>query len=174
MIAEKQFREDLYFRISMVEIRTPRLAERKEDLPLLEQHFLARFAKEYDKPLRGLTRRAQTLLSRYGWPGNIRELENVLGNACMMAEEDAIDVHDLLGGMRQSAAAAESPESEEPLTMAEAQYRHARRVLDAMDGNKVQAARALGISRATLYSILGREANGSEEDAAASDASTDG
>ncbi|MGD0205889.1 MAG: sigma-54 dependent transcriptional regulator, partial [Dehalococcoidia bacterium] len=75
--AEKKFRDDLYYRLSMVEIKLPRLAERKEDLPLLERHFLERFAAEYHKPLAHLTRRAQSVLARYPWPGNVRELENV-------------------------------------------------------------------------------------------------
>ena len=162
MIAEKQFREDLYFRLSMVEIKLPRLADRKEDLPLLVQHFLARFAQEYNKPFRGLTRRAQALLSRYSWPGNVRELENVLGNACMMAEGDAIDVRDLPEALRQEAPLKEDAE-ETPLTLEEVEYRHVRRVLDWMGGNKVHAARALGISRATLYSILREKATGQDE-----------
>jgi DNA-binding NtrC family response regulator len=169
MITEKQFREDLYYRLSMVEIKLPPLAERREDLPLLEQNFLARFARDYKKPLRGLSRRAQTLLSRYSWPGNIRELENVLGEACMMAEDDAIDVHDLPEALRQTVP-MKSLDNEEPLTMAEVQHRHARRVLELMGGNKVQTARALGISRATLYSILREEANGADEDALAAEA----
>ncbi len=162
MIAEKQFREDLFFRLSMVDIKLPRLVERKEDLPLLEQHFLEGFAREYNKPLRRLARRAQTLLSRYSWPGNVRELENVLGNACMMAEGDAIDVCDLHEALRQEMP-SNGLEDDTPLTMAEVEYQHARRVLEWMGGNKVQAARALGISRATLYSILREKAEGKEE-----------
>jgi transcriptional regulator with PAS, ATPase and Fis domain len=169
MISEKLFREDLFYRLSMVEIKLPPLTERKEDLPLLEQNFLSRFAREYKKPLRGLTRRAQMLLARYSWPGNIRELENVLGNACMMADDDAIDVHDLPETVRQAAPAKEQ-EDETPLTMAEMQDRHARRVLEWMGGNKVQTARALGISRATLYNILREEANDADEDALAAEA----
>jgi len=78
MVADKQFREDLYYRLSMVEIPLPPLADRKEDLPLLERYFVERFAAQYDKLIRGLTRRAQALLARYSWPGNVRELENVL------------------------------------------------------------------------------------------------
>ena len=162
MIAAKQFREDLYFRLSMVEIKLPRLADRKEDLPLLESHFLAQFAREYNKPVRGLTRRSQALLSRHSWPGNIRELENVLGNACMMAEDDAIDVRDLPEALRQESP-LKSLEDDTPLTMAEAEYRHACRVLEWLDGNKVQTARALGISRATLYSILRERSNSPDE-----------
>src|SRR5712692_5251764 len=74
-IGEKRFREDLYYRLSMVEIHVPRLAERKEDLPLLERHFISRFAAQYGKEIRGLTPRAQILLARHSWPGNVRELE---------------------------------------------------------------------------------------------------
>ena len=83
-IREKRFREDLYYRLSMVEIHVPTLAERKEDLPLLERHFIAKFAAQYRKEIRGLTHRAQILLALHSWPGNVRELENVLGHACMM------------------------------------------------------------------------------------------
>lgn len=168
MILEKQFREDLYFRLSMVELKLPRLADRKEDLVLLEQHFLTRFAKEYNKPLRGLTRRAQALLSRHSWPGNVRELENVIGNACMMAEDDAIDVRDLPESLRQDLP-LKGAEGETPLTLDEVEYQHACRVLGWMGGNKVQTARALGISRATLYSILREKTNGQDESAPESD-----
>src|SRR6266849_4755497 len=91
-IGEKRFREDLYYRLSMVEIHVSRLAERKEDLPLLERHFISRFAAQYGKEIRGLTHRAQILLARHSWPGNIRELENVIGHACMMTMGDTVDV----------------------------------------------------------------------------------
>ena len=94
LIAEKQFREDLYYRLAMVELKTPSLAERKEDLPLLEKHFLGRFAEQFNKDIRGLTRRAQIVLARH-LAGNIRELENALGHASMMAMGETIDVEDL-------------------------------------------------------------------------------
>jgi transcriptional regulator of acetoin/glycerol metabolism len=102
----------------------------------------------------------------------------VLGNACMMAEDEAIDVHDLPETLHQ-AIPVKSLENEEPLTMAEMQQRHACRVLEGLGGNKVQTARALGISRATLYSILreeanGEEANGDDEDALAAEAASSG
>jgi len=96
-IAEKRFREDLYYRLSMVELRMPPLAGRKEDLPLLQRHFIRRFAAQYKKEIHGLTYRAQIVLSQHSWPGNVRELENVLGNACMMATGDILDVDDLPG-----------------------------------------------------------------------------
>src|SRR5436190_22911923 len=95
MIAQQRFREDLYYRLAMVELKTPALAERKEDLPLLEKHFIERFSSQFNKDIRGLTRRAQILLARYSWPGNVRELENALGHACMMVMSDTIDVEDL-------------------------------------------------------------------------------
>src|SRR3984957_7034232 len=95
MVSQGKFREDLYFRLCMIELKVPSLAERREDLPMLQRHFLKIFAAQYKKPLAGLTRRAQTLLARYAWPGNVRELENVIGHACMMTESDVIDVRDL-------------------------------------------------------------------------------
>jgi DNA-binding NtrC family response regulator len=95
LIAEKRFREDLYYRLSMMEILVPRLEERKEDLPLLQRHFVTRFAAEYKKEIRGLTHCAQIRLSQHSWPGNVRELENVIGHAAMMTMSDMIDVQDL-------------------------------------------------------------------------------
>ncbi len=83
-IAEKRFREDLFYRLSMIEIRTPSLIERKEDLPFLTRYLVDKFSRQFQKEIRGLTQRAQIVLSRHHWPGNIRELENALGHACMM------------------------------------------------------------------------------------------
>ena len=95
MVAEGQFREDLYYRISMVEIPLPRLLERKEDLPLLQKHFVNKFATQYRKKIDGITRRAQRRMATYDWPGNVRELENVIGNAAIMTEGNTIDLGDL-------------------------------------------------------------------------------
>lgn len=83
MVKEKTFREDLYYRLATVEISLPRLADRKEDLPLLQRHFLRCYVAEYNKEISGMTRRAQSRLAVYHWPGNIRELENVISSACM-------------------------------------------------------------------------------------------
>src|SRR5579863_9673076 len=102
LIEQKQFREDLYYRLAMVELRTPALADRKEDLPLLEKFLLDRFSKQFDKQISGITRRAQIQLARHSWPGNIRELENALGHACMMTLGDMIDVEDLPPSIRRS------------------------------------------------------------------------
>ena len=156
MVAEKQFREDLYYRLSMVEILLPPLADRKEDLPLLERYFVERFAAQYGKPIRGLTRRAQVVLARYSWPGNVRELENVLGNACMILQGNMIDVYDLPEHLRNSPPKETGPNATERLlSLEELDRRHAVRVLARMEGNKVRAAGILGISRATLYRLLG-------------------
>lgn len=153
MVAERKFREDLYFRLSMVELKIPSLGERLEDLPLLERHFLKRFAEQYKKPFTGLTRRAQTALARYSWPGNVRELENVFGHVCMMTESDVIDIRDLPERVCNSSL-AESKQSESLLSMDQVERLHARRVLDHVGGNKARAAQVLGISRTHLYQLL--------------------
>ena len=90
-----KFREDLYYRLSMVEIGVPALAEQKEDLPLLTRHFIAKFSRQFDKRVRGVTPRASIALSRYDWPGNVRELENAIGHASMMLLSDMIDIGEL-------------------------------------------------------------------------------
>jgi DNA-binding NtrC family response regulator len=156
MVREGKFREDLYFRLCMVELKVPSLAERPEDIQLLERHFLKMFAAQYSKPLAGLTRRAQTILNRYSWPGNVRELENVIGHACMMTETDVIDVRDLPARL-QSKEQPESAESELQLSMDQIARLHARRVLANVGGNKVRAAEILGISRTYLYELLKKE-----------------
>lgn len=153
MIAERQFREDLYYRLSMVEIKLPSLAERKEDLPLLERCFIERFSTQYGKHIKRISPRAQVVLSRYDWPGNVRELENVIGNACMMAEGDVIDVRDLPESLK-TAVSHEVTTEGDLLSLAELDRRHSLRVLDAVGGNKVRAAKILGINRATLYRLL--------------------
>jgi DNA-binding NtrC family response regulator len=158
LVARNLFREDLYYRLTMVEVKLPPLADRKEDLPLLERHFVERFARSYEKRIGGISRRAQTVLSQHNWPGNVRELENVLGHACMMADAEFIDVRDLpdylQGGPR--AVAANDPEL---MPLADLEHRYTQHVLDRVGGNKLVAAQVLGISRATLYRIL-RDAAG--------------
>jgi DNA-binding NtrC family response regulator len=155
-IAEKRFREDLYYRLSMVEIHVPSLAERKEDLPLLERHFISKFAEQYHKPIRGLTQRAQILLSVHVWPGNVRELENVIGHACMMAMGEMIDVPDLPGYLHSPGAPVEAaiaaPAAAEPGvgTLEEQERLLIIRALEASAGNQSQAARLLRIGRDAL------------------------
>ena len=159
MMTTGQFREDLYYRLSMVEIHLPLLAERKEDVPLLQRYFVEHFADQYKKPIRGITRRAQALLARYPWPGNVRELENVLGNACMMVEGKVIDISDLPEHMRYSLSELMSAE-ERWVSLEEYDRRYAMQVLEHTGGNKVRAAEILGISRATLYRLIGQKVMG--------------
>ena len=166
LIAEKKFREDLYYRLSMVEVELPRLSERREDLPLLERFLIEQFAEQYGKPIRGITPRAQIVLTRFPWPGNIRELRSVLGSACMMVEGDMLDVRDLPERVRVRAAETKNEESNELLPLAEVERRHVLHVLDQVGGNKVQAAKILGINRATVYRIM-NERDPDEETAAA-------
>src|SRR6202050_3280928 len=90
-VADRLFREDLYYRLAMVEIPVPPLAERKEDLPLLIQYFVTKFSQQFGKRIRGVSPRARLVLERHSWPGNVRELENAIGHASMMAEGDEIE-----------------------------------------------------------------------------------
>jgi DNA-binding NtrC family response regulator len=157
-IAERQFREDLFFRLSMIEIHAPSLAERMGDLPLLARHFVKKFSQQYNKDIGGLTQRAQILLGRHTWPGNVRELENVIGYGCMMTMTDMIDVCDLpplvQNGMR-TAAAAPLPQpmgTDEPVN-ASLEEHEKKLVTDALNqagGNQSKAARQLRIGRDAL------------------------
>jgi DNA-binding NtrC family response regulator len=154
LIADKRFREDLYYRLSMVEIQMPRLEQRKEDLPLLQRHFVARFAAQYKKDLHGLTRRAQIRLAQHAWPGNVRELENVIGHAAMMSMGKLIDVQDLPPYLR-SESDRDAP-TVDPLLPADTytlEEQERRLLLQAMQqagGNQSQAARSLRIGRDAL------------------------
>ncbi len=153
LIDSGSFREDLYYRLSMVEIRIPPLADRKEDLPILEKYFVDKFAAEYGKEIRGITPRAQIILSRHSWPGNIRELENVLGHACMLTDSEMIDVGDLPETLK--APPDPVPQQDDNLvSLAEMSQKHIDRVLEKVGGNKARAAKILGINRATLYRYL--------------------
>lgn len=169
MMGAGTFREDLYYRLSMVEVHMPNLSERMEDFPFLVRHFVAQFAGEYGKNLAGVTPRAQALLARHGWPGNIRELENVIGSACMMADGEMVDVRDLPPVFHRAAGVAPSlavpvavaapvalsPEGPELISLEELNQRHARAVLEHVGGNKSRAAEILGVTRSTLYRLLG-------------------
>ena len=156
LVEEGKFREDLYYRLSMLEIALPRLIDRREDMPLLQRHFLEKFAAEYKKPVAGITRRAQNRLTMYPWPGNVRELENVIGNACIMTEGPVIDLNDLPEPVRGQAVEV-SPLNDALIPLREMQRRHVMRVLEHVGGNKSQAAEILGISRATIYELLAQQ-----------------
>jgi DNA-binding NtrC family response regulator len=153
LAAEKSFREDLYYRLSMVELKLPALAQRMEDLPLLLRHFIDHFAEKYGKPIEGATRRMEAALARHAWPGNIRELENVIGYACMVTDSVQIDVPDLPDHFLEQPQ-TDSGEHVELVTVDQIQRLHAHRVLRYVGGDKVRAAEILGVSRATLYRLI--------------------
>jgi DNA-binding NtrC family response regulator len=153
MTSEGSFREDLFYRLSMVQFLVPSLRERREDLPLLIRHFLELFSTRYRKPALRLTKRAEMLLCRHSWPGNIRELENALGYACMLTQNGSVDISDLPDYLLASGSAG-APSFP---TLAEMEYEYAMKVLKACDGNRVRAAEVLGIGRATLYRLIARE-----------------
>ena len=152
MVAEKTFREDLFYRLSMVQIQLPRLSQRREDLPLLERHFVEKFAAQFNKPIRTLSRRAEQVLARYFWPGNVRELENAIGSACMNAAGETIDVSDLPEYLRTGVPS--TSDQDDMLSLDAMQRRHAVKVLGRVAGNKTVAAQVLGVSRTTLYHLL--------------------
>jgi DNA-binding NtrC family response regulator len=155
MVREGEFREDLYYRLAVVEIGLPALTDRREDLPLLERFFIQKFAAEYKKPIAGLTRRAQGRMATYPWPGNIREVESVIGNACMLADGRFLDINDLPERIR-SQSTDQSLTDETLFSLEELQKRHLMRVLERVGGNKARAAEILGIGRATIYHLLSR------------------
>ena len=164
-VADRLFREDLYYRLAMVEIPVPSLAERREDLPILIQHFVTKFAQQFGKPIRAITPRARLVLERHAWPGNVRELENAIGHAAMMAEGDQIDADDLPASLLGNAAPlssladtalpplsaiASSLSIPEDASLAEHERQLVATALDKAQGNQSQAARALGIGRDAL------------------------
>lgn len=153
MVAEKQFREDLFYRLCSVEIHVPRLAQHREDLMLLVQHFLEMYAEQMGKKVRGLTAAAEALVDRYPWPGNVRELENALSSACIMAESDRIGPEDFPDSIREFKTTHQT-QDEDLLPLDEVQRRHILRVLDRVGGNKARAAEILGMGRTTLYRML--------------------
>jgi DNA-binding NtrC family response regulator len=155
MVHDGQFREDLYYRLAIVEITLPSLASRREDLPLLQRFFIEKYAADYKKPITGITRRTQTRMAAYPWPGNIRELENVIGNACMMTDSSLIDIDDLPESLR-SPIKPDMSTDEILLPLEEVQRRHIARVLEAVGGHRARAAEILGIGRATIYQMLSK------------------
>ncbi len=162
---EGKFREDLYYRLGTVEIMLPRLADRKEDLPLLERFFVENYAGQYKKKINGITRRAQALMAAYSWPGTVRELDNVIGLAAMMIDKNTIDVMDLPETLRMQQTTPSS-KTDDLISMEELQQRHLQRVLEHVGGEKTRAAEILGISRTTLYTLLSRVKNPEQTDAA--------
>jgi len=144
-----QFREDLYYRLHVIDLHTPPLRQRKSDLPLLIHHFLDKYAKSYGRPKPGVTPEAMHRLKAHDWPGNIRELENAVQRALILCDGQ-IEVADLPAYLHAADHTAKTAQSQPLLSLREMEQQHIRRVLDAVDGNKTAAAKILGINRKTL------------------------
>jgi two-component system response regulator HydG len=162
-VAEGRFREDLYYRLNVVEVRIPALASRREDIPLLADAFLRRFAAKNGKALRGFSPDALSTLENYAWPGNVRELEHAVERAVVLARSDVLEVADLpetvrkgpLGSAGQLVIPIGTP-------MEEVERRVIHETLRHTKGDKTLAARLLGIAARTIYRKLEREASGGE------------
>jgi len=149
-----RFREDLYYRLSSIQLRIPPLTERLEDIPLLVQFLLKKYNNAYGKNISGLTRRAQAVLLQHSWPGNVRELENVLSSACITVAGDFIDLADLPESLQHRGPRTAIGDDWRPLSLEEMRRIHIRRVLDMCQGNRLRAAQVLGIGRTSLYRYL--------------------
>jgi DNA-binding NtrC family response regulator len=160
-----RFREDLFYRLSAIQIRVPSLIERLEDIPLLLNYFTKKYATAYQKQIQGLTRRAQTVLLQHSWPDNVRELENVISSAALVTTNHFIDVDDFPEHL-QKPAAQSATDAWRPLPLDEIRKDHIKRVLEMCNGNRVRAAQMLGIGRTSLYRHLKRERRGGQPSAA--------
>jgi DNA-binding NtrC family response regulator len=152
-----RFREDLFYRLSSIQIRIPSLGERLEDIPLLVQFFLKKYNDAYARKIRGLTRRAQAVLLQHSWPGNVRELENIISTACITATGDFIDLADLPEHLQHRGQRTAQGDQWGPLSLDEVRKVHIQRVLDMCQGNRLRAAHILGIGRTSLYRYLKRD-----------------
>lgn len=146
LMAEGRFREDLFFRLNVIPLTIPPLRERENDIPLLIQHFITKFGREYNKAIPSFSEKAIEVLGNYTWPGNVRELENVIQQLVAMTENEIIDVPDLPSLMRFSALRKAGFNR----TLAEVQADHIYNVLASVNDNKTKAAKILGIDRKTL------------------------
>lgn len=155
-ITEGRFREDLYYRLSMVELKVPALKERPDDITLLARYFVQKFSREFDKQISGITPRAGIVLQRHNWPGNVRELEHVIGRACMLTENSILDVHDLPEELMQKSAVPNERSNGAVLPLADQERRLVEEALQKSAGNQSEAARKLGIGRDALRYKLKR------------------
>jgi DNA-binding NtrC family response regulator len=168
-VRKGRFREDLYFRLAVLSLHLPPLRERREDVPLLGEHFLRKYGSELKTEVRGIAKDALDLLLRYDWPGNVRELENVIYEAMVLADGPVIDEHGLPPRLRGELAAEDGEERPASLgtraprdslrEAAQSAAEGAERVLIEKalveaGGNRTLAARKLGVSRKTLFNKM--------------------
>jgi len=150
LVKKGAFREDLYFRLSVLTMTVPPLRERDDDILLLAEYFVTKFAEEAGRPVPEFSENALKALKHYAWPGNVRELENIIQRLIIMTDSSTIDVPDLPSLMRFTV----SRESGLNRTLTEVEAEYIRNVLASVDGNKTRAAEILGIDRKTLREKL--------------------
>jgi len=154
-IHQGRFREDLYYRLKVIDISLPPLRERREDIPLLVQHFVNRFGQEAKKKISGVSEDTLKILLHYPWPGNVRELENVIQRAVILGEQEVILPEDLPAPMIQEADKNLIEKGLiEKYSLDQFEKEYIRRVLIEVGGNKSRAAEILGLDRKTLYRKL--------------------
>ncbi|MFC1534963.1 sigma 54-interacting transcriptional regulator, partial [Thermodesulfobacteriota bacterium] len=152
-----RFREDLFYRLNVVNLRMPPIRERKEDIPLLAQHFLQVFSGKNQKKIKGFTPQAMDRLLKYEWPGNVRELMNTIERGVVLTRTDYLKEEDLplIYGNRSFEMEITSEESiPMDMPLEEVEKTTILNTLEATDGNKSEAARRLGITRKTLHKKL--------------------
>ena len=148
-VKEGDFREDLYYRLSVVPLHIPALRERKDDIPLLIDHFLKNFCKRINRPVPEIKSDALEILQEYSWPGNVRELEHTMERVLILEDTDVITARDLPSFISQRQGEFQMF-SEEPSTLEELEKKYIRFVLRRTQGKKTMAAEILGINRKTL------------------------
>ena len=155
LIQQGRFREDLYYRLKVVDIEMPPLRERKEDIPILVQHFIHKFSKELKKAVSSVSEDALKILLNYFWPGNVRELENIIQRAITLSQHEVILPDDLPASIIQKTDEKLFEKAmEEKFTLDQLEKEYVKRVLIETGGNKSKAAERLGLDRKTLYRKL--------------------
>jgi two-component system response regulator HydG len=153
-VQQGRFREDLYYRLNVIEIQLPALRERREDIPLLAEHFVHRISSELGKEISGISAAALKLLIAHDWPGNVRELENVIERAIVTCRNGMLDEQDF-SWLQQSAGPQKDWEVPD-VSLDELERRAIVTALERKHGNVKEASVALGIDRSTLYDKLKR------------------
>ena len=152
LVKDGAFREDLFFRLKVVRIVLPPLRERREDIPLLTEHYIHRLAEEHGKPVTGIAPQAQAVLGTYDWPGNVRELINTLETMVVLASGETLGTEDIPAEIRPGDAGAGGAEGLAPgLSLQDAERLLIERTLRQTDGNRQKTADILGIGQRTLY-----------------------
>jgi two-component system response regulator HydG len=154
-VEKGDFREDLFYRLNVINIRLPSLCERREDIPLLVNHFIERLALEAGKQVRDVSKPALKLLMDHDWPGNVRELENTVERAIVTARSETLDVADF-DFLMQSPRGGAKWNAPDGMSLAEIEKHAVESVLDRTGGNIKLASEILGVDRSTLYAMVRR------------------